>query len=80
MLVGILLSFGSSLFCNSENSSSMDALLTTCIVLKFSNSNMAVNILVEKPSYNGVEAFIIVVSSNILECVRFFKITFSFPG
>ncbi len=76
MLAGILLSFDSNFFHSNENNSSMNALLTTCIILGFNNSNMVENILVKKPLYNGVEAFTIIISSNILKSVKFFGITF----
>lgn len=62
MVVGILFPLGSSSFHNKKNTSSINTLLTPCTIFKFNNNNMVANMLVEKPSYNRVESFVIMVS------------------
>jgi hypothetical protein len=70
-------SSGQQLLCNNENNSSMKTLLTPCTILKFSN-NIASNMLVEEPSYRGVEAFVIIASINVLCCGWFLRISMLF--
>ncbi len=68
VVTSILFPFGSNSFSNSENNSSMKLLLMPWIVFKVSNNDVVDNMLVDEPSYKGVDAFVSIASINVSSC------------